>query len=195
LNYKLFVLQIIGIVKHIRRMPALPSGRSRGAIVADKGEELGAAAEMAPSPGGEGEIELGRLNQLLGYQLRRASVSAFQNFDIHLAKDRISPGQLGILLLAEANPGINQTRVGKALGIDRSTLVSMIDQLESRGFLARTPSPTDRRSHALRLSRGGEAFLRGIAVRLERHESEIAVRLSADERTTLLLLLMRVAAG
>ncbi len=161
----------------------------------DKGEAASLVADPAnvTAPMADDDIALGKLNRLLGYHLRRASVAAFQNFALHLAKDRISPAQLGILLLTEANPGINQTRVGKALGIDRSTLVSMIDLLETRGYLARTPSPTDRRSHALRLGRAGETFLRGIDARIDRHENEIAAGLSAAERKTLMALLMRVA--
>ena len=79
--------------------------------------------------------------------------SRFQSFNAHLAEDRISPGQLGVLLMREANPGINQTRLGKALGIDRSTLVAMIDLLEGRSLVARTPSAVDRRSHALSSTR------------------------------------------
>ena len=100
----------------------------------------------------ENAVDLGHLSALLGYHLRRAEVFAFQNFAAHLGADGVSPGQLGVLLLVEANPGSNQTRIGKALGIDRSTLVSIIDMLEKRGLIRREPSPTDRRSHALVLS-------------------------------------------
>jgi DNA-binding MarR family transcriptional regulator len=154
--------------------------RSRGADEAEDRRE----AEAAPSRG--------RLEGLLGYFLRRADVFAFQNFNAHMAEDRVSPGQLGVLLMCEANPGINQTRLGRALGIDRSTLVAMIDLLESRGLVARTPSATDRRSHALKLTRQGEAFLKAMQPRLQRHEAEIARNLSAAERRQLMELLARI---
>ena len=97
-----------------------------------------------------------------------------------------------MLLLVEANPGSNQTRIGKALGIDRSTLVSIIDMLEKRGLIRREPSPTDRRSHALVLSVEGAAFLRAIRPRLDAHEAEIARNLSAAERAQLRDLLQRL---
>jgi DNA-binding MarR family transcriptional regulator len=141
----------------------------------------------------DGEPNRGRLEGLLGYFLRRADVFTFQSFNAHLAEDRLSPGQLGVLLMCEANPGINQTRLGKALGIDRSTLVAMIDLLESRGLVARTPSAIDRRSHALKLTRQGEAFLKALQPRLQRHEAEIARSLSAAERRQLMELLARIA--
>ena len=153
--------------------------RSRGA---DEAEERADA-----------EPNRGRLLGLLGYFLRRADVFTFQNFNAHMAEDRISPGQLGVLLMCEANVGINQTRLGKALGIDRSTLVAMIDLLESRGLVARTPSAIDRRSHALKLTRTGDAFLKAMQPRLARHEAELVRNLSAAERRQLIDLLARIA--
>lgn len=134
----------------------------------------------------------GRLTDLLGYHLRRADTFTFQNFGAVLEQDQISPGQLGVLLMVEANPGINQTQAGRALGIDRSTLVSIIDNLESRDLVARTPSPTDRRSHALMLTDAGARFLKDAAPRLAAHEAEIARNLSAAERATLISLLQRI---
>ena len=141
---------------------------------------------------GKGRARKGRLEDLLGYHLRRAEVWAFQSFGAALAKDRVSPGQLGVLLTVEANPGINQTRVGKALGIDRSTLVAMIDGLEGRNLLARTQSPSDRRSHALILTATGERFLDDLSPRLEAHERELVRNMSAEERAVLIDLLSRI---
>lgn len=155
-----------------------------------------AAAEEAAAPEGrEGDAEdRGRLEDLLGYHLRRAEVFAFQSFGAGLAQDRISPGQLGVLLMIQANSGINQTRVGRALGIDRSTLVSIIDSLEERGLVERTPSPTDRRSHALLLTANGEQFLKALSPRLEAHEAELVRNLEPAERAVLIDLLRRVVA-
>lgn len=154
------------------------------------------ADEAAPPPdpaAAEPPVARGRLAGLLGYHLRRAEVAAMQNFGRHLGRANVSPGQLGVLLTVEANPGINQTRIGRALGIDRSTLVALIDRLEARGFVARKPAPSDRRSHALALTRAGENFLAALAPDLARHEDEIAAGLSPPERRRLIALLARVA--
>jgi len=134
----------------------------------------------------------GGLSDLLGYQLRKAQVAAYQNFAEVLENQNISPGQVGVLLLVRANPGVNQTRVGNALGIDRSTLVAVIDRLEGRELIARTPSLKDRRSHALLLTSAGEAYLKSMLPRLREHERQIAVRLTDDERRNLIALLARV---
>jgi DNA-binding MarR family transcriptional regulator len=98
-----------------------------------------------------------------------------------------------VLALVDANPGLSQTQLGNALGIDRSTVVAVIDKLESRGLLMRKPSPHDRRSHALYLSETGQTTFRRLTERVRAHEAEIARHLSADERASLIDLLNRIA--
>ena len=147
-------------------------------------------------PGGAGrdaEISLGLLTSLLGYNLRRAQVAVFQNFTEIVGASELTPGQFGVLVVIDANPGLTQTQLGNALGIDRSTVVAVIDRLESRGLVARQPSPNDRRSHALHLSGSGKATLRRLTERVRAHESEIARHLSTDEQARLIELLGRVA--
>ncbi|HEX7007277.1 MAG TPA: MarR family transcriptional regulator [Alphaproteobacteria bacterium] len=138
-------------------------------------------------------LDFGRIDDLLGYHLRRAQVVMFQDFAETMAETGVSPGQIGVLLLVAANPGVNQTTVGNALGIDRSTLVSMLDRLEERKAIARTPSPRDRRSHALLLTAKGREFLDGLLPLLDQHERRIAARLDAHERATLIDLLRRIS--
>ena len=102
-------------------------------------------------------------------------------------------GQFGVLVVVEANPGLSQTQLGNALGIDRSTVVAVIDRLESRGLLTREPSPNDRRSHALHLSRAGAEALKRLAERVREHERTIARDLTDAEQASLIALLRKVA--
>ena len=154
---------------------------------ADSGGKAKSRAAADDSP-----LDFGRIDDLLGYHLRRAQVLMFQDFADAMAETGISPGQIGVLLLVAANPGVNQTTVGNALGIDRSTLVSMLDRLEARKVVERTPSPRDRRSHALVLTAKGQEFLAALLPRLDKHEARIAGRLNAAERATLIGLLRRI---
>jgi DNA-binding MarR family transcriptional regulator len=143
--------------------------------------------------GGGNAVGLGMLSSLVGYHLRRAQVAVFQNFTEVVGASELTPGQFGVLALVDANPGLSQTQLGNALGIDRSTVVAVIDKLETRGLLMRKPSPHDRRSHALYLSETGQAAFRRLTERVHAHESEIARDLSADERASLIDLLSRIA--
>jgi len=141
----------------------------------------------------DAEISLGLLPGLLGYNLRRTQVAVFQNFTEVVGAAELTPGQFGVLVVIDANPGLSQTQLGNALGIDRSTVVAVIDRLESRGLVARQPAPNDRRSHALHLSDSGKATLRRLTERVRAHERQIARHLAADDQARLIELLRRVA--
>ncbi len=96
------------------------------------------------------KLDLGVLPELLGYQLRRAQLAVFQHFAATLGDRSITPGQVGLLVLVSRNPGISQTALASAVGVERSTLGEAIDRLVKRRLLVRKPAPRDRRSHALR---------------------------------------------
>jgi DNA-binding MarR family transcriptional regulator len=146
----------------------------------------------AAKPNGGG-IELGLLTSLLGYHLRRAQVAVFQHFTATMGEADITPGQFGVLSVINSNPGLSQTQLGNALGIDRSTVVAVIDRLEARGLVKRTASPNDRRSHALRLSEDGARLLQRLEEMVRAHERHIGRELSAEDQQVLIRLLDRIA--
>ncbi|MCK6450438.1 MAG: MarR family transcriptional regulator [Alphaproteobacteria bacterium] len=134
----------------------------------------------------------GVLDGLLGYHLRRAQFAVFQDFAATMRGMGITPGQFGVLALIQANPGLTQSALGEAMGVDRSTVVAVIDRLESRGLVRRAPSPNDRRSYALILDDEGVRRFAAALKRVRVHERRIARRLTAAERATLVELLRRV---
>ena len=76
-----------------------------------------------------------------------------------LAKRRLTPLGLsvqmcGVLNLLAQGP-ISQHALGDQLGIDRTTMVELIDQLEHQGVVIRRRNPADRRSYALALTPRG----------------------------------------
>jgi len=85
--------------------------------------------------------------------------------------------------------------LARALGIDRSTLVPILNRLQARGFLVRRASPTDGRTHALGLTPNGEKALSRFARLVRAHEKRIASRLSAAETRALIELLEKVRAS
>lgn len=140
-------------------------------------------------------VREGRLARLLGYALRRAQVRVFQDFAAAMNRFGLTPGQVGALLVIEANPGLSQTALGSFLGIDRSSVVPLIDHLQETKLVCRRAHARDRRAHALELTRRGAAFVRRFFSTLERHEDRVADRLTAAERKQLIDLLNRVATG
>jgi DNA-binding MarR family transcriptional regulator len=139
-------------------------------------------------------IGLGVLPDLLGYHLRRAQVAVFQDFAREMASFGVTPGQFGVLQVISANPGLSQSELAKAIGIDRSTVVGVIDRLEEQELVVRAPSPSDRRSHALQLSERASRIMAELEARVRGHEHRIAAALSPRERTRLIELLRKISA-
>jgi DNA-binding MarR family transcriptional regulator len=140
-------------------------------------------------------IDQGMLPQLIGYNLRRAQANVLQSLQTLMAPYDITPGQFGALYLVFQNPGLSQSDLGAALGIDRSSMVAVIDRLESRGLVVRAPSPVDRRSYALRLSGDGERLVNELAPQVREHDRAVAHHLSRAEQAALVDLLRRLNTG
>jgi DNA-binding MarR family transcriptional regulator len=137
-------------------------------------------------------LDFGLLPELIGYHLRRAQVAVFADFAKTMADAQVTPGQFGVISLIGANPGLTQSALARAVGIERSTMVAVIDALQGRGLVERRPSPVDRRSYALALSAEGEALLEKLKPMVRAHERKLARNLSADDRTKLIELLSRI---
>lgn len=131
------------------------------------------------------------LPRLLGYQLRLAQLAVFRDFAQALGDFDLSPGRVGMLVLIEANPGISQSRLAEAVGLDRSTMVPLLDDFERRGLVARRAG-SDRRTNGLWLTPAGARRLARMKRRVAEHEDRITAVLSGTERQTLLKLLARL---
>lgn len=138
------------------------------------------------------DLKLDLLPDLIGYQLRLAQLAVFGDFAAELKAYDISPGRFGVLVLISANPGMTQSLLASATQLDRSTMVAVIDQLESRNLVERRASPTDRRSNALVLTPAGEKLLKQLKRRVKLHEARIAEAMTAEESATLATLLGRI---
>src|SRR5690349_8726254 len=135
------------------------------------------------------DIDLDVLTQHLGYFLRRAQVWVFQDFIKTLSAVDLRPAQYSVLVVIGANPGLSQAELADRLAIERARLVHMLDHLQKRGLIERLPSPTDRRTHALELTREGQKTLKRAKALAAKHEARLADKLGADAHRELLRLL------
>jgi len=130
------------------------------------------------------------LSGLLGYRLRVAQQAVFRDFARSIPE--ASPGRVGILLLIDANPGVTQSRLAHAVGIDRSTMVGVLHALQARELIERRRGE-DRRTNGLWLTKTGRALVAGLKQRIRVHERRVAARLDPSERAQLLELLEKLA--
>ncbi|MSP48654.1 MAG: MarR family transcriptional regulator [Alphaproteobacteria bacterium] len=139
-----------------------------------------------------GEPGEGILPELLGYHLRRAQLAVFADFARSMGGIDLTPGQFGVLARIAANPGLSQSALGRAVGIERSTVVSLIDRLERRDLVVRGKAAGDRRANALALSAEGRRLFREASRRVRTHERRIARGLTPAEAQVLAGLLKKV---
>jgi len=132
------------------------------------------------------DLALGSLNEHLGYFARRLQVWIFQDFIRTLAPVQIRPAQFSVLVVIGANPGLSQADLSQALAIERARLVRLLDRLERRGLTERRPSPRDRRSHALFLTREGQKLLKRAEGLAAAHETKLVARLGVTRHAQIL---------
>jgi DNA-binding MarR family transcriptional regulator len=133
------------------------------------------------------------LDDLLGYSLRRAQVAMFLAFDAATRGLDITPPRFTALVVIGANPGINQSVLGRVLGIARSGAMALTDWFEARGWVERRRRSDDGRAWGLHLTRRGERLVARMKRSVRRHDRRRAAVLTAAERRELLRLLNKLA--
>jgi DNA-binding MarR family transcriptional regulator len=108
-----------------------------------------------------------------------------------LATLDLTPALFGLLNVIGAREGAIQQELGTAMGIDPSTMVSLIDQLEGAGLAKRRASPTDRRAREVLITPKGRRLLERARKLILRVEDEVLGGLSSTERDQLTTLLRR----
>ena len=103
----------------------------------------------------------------------------------------LTPALFGLLNILGAREGAMQQELGSAMGVEPSTMVSLIDELESAGLAKRRPHPTDRRARAVAVTPKGRRVLERARKMAMQVEDEVLRGLTAAERRELLTLLRR----
>lgn len=138
------------------------------------------------------EVRSPLLENLVGYGLRRATNTVTADFMATLGDLGMRPVLFAMLVVVRENPGINQTSLGRSLGIQRANLVPLVNELAGRALVERRTQPRDKRAFALYLTGDGETLLEDAERRVEAHEHRILADLSPAERNTLRDLLARI---
>ena len=132
------------------------------------------------------------LDGLLGYRLRRAQGAMHRDFMAAVASLDLTQKQAATLWLINGNPGVAQVAVAAALGMDRATMMAIIDRLEERRLVIRQRSSIDRRRQELYLTPAGQSALRKAKARIARHEERFKALFTAAELESLLTALQRL---
>jgi DNA-binding MarR family transcriptional regulator len=99
------------------------------------------------------------LEVLPGHYIRRLQQIAVAVFLSATEAHGITPVQYAALNKVARTPGVDQRTLARSIGLDTSTIASVIDRLEARGLMQRQASPEDRRVRLLALTDAGHELL------------------------------------
>jgi MarR family transcriptional regulator, lower aerobic nicotinate degradation pathway regulator len=134
------------------------------------------------------EIAVAEYAGQLFFRLWRAS---HERTAEELATVGLTPPLFALLNVLGARNGAIQQELGQAMGIDPSTMVSLVDQLEGVGLAKRRTHPKDRRAREVSLTAKGRQALERARELAAGVEDEVLRGLSAAERRQLVTLLRR----
>jgi MarR family transcriptional regulator, organic hydroperoxide resistance regulator len=137
-------------------------------------------------------IDHGGLDDLLGFQLRMAYVAISRHFAAAMDEIDLTQKQTGVLWLIGANAGVSQIALATELGMDRASMMAIVDRLGDRGLIVRERSQSDGRRQEIYLTPKGRRTLAQCKAAIARHEREIAERFSAEELAELMRGLKRI---
>src|SRR4051794_38375173 len=99
------------------------------------------------------------LHDRLGYLLKHAQLRLTEHTAAALAPLGISGRDLAVLTVLGETATIVQQHAAGRLGVDRTTMVDLVDALEARDLVARRTDPADRRRNLVQLTDKGRHVL------------------------------------
>jgi DNA-binding MarR family transcriptional regulator len=99
-----------------------------------------------------------------------------------LVGDDVTSVQFAILVVLEADPRLDQRRLGERISLDTSSLAEVCERLTKRGLVARERDPADARRNLLKLTEEGEAALHRAVPHVEQVGRRLFDDLSASDR-------------
>ena len=105
------------------------------------------------------ELDLDGIDGVLGLHIGTVNTLFVSRLEKHLDPLRVTPKQVAILWLVNANPGVKQTDLSRFFQIERPTVHQFVRQLIKNSFLVNEPSKLDRRAGGLWLTDEGREVL------------------------------------
>lgn len=137
-------------------------------------------------------INVGLLPNLIGYNVRRAQIALWRDFNRSFGRGGIRPGIFSLMSLVQSNPGIAQFELAQALDIDKTAVVGLLHRLQVKQWLTRRRSTEDRRRHGIFLTPRGEEAVDRLREQMLEHEKRFARLFTREELTQLFAYLRRI---
>jgi DNA-binding MarR family transcriptional regulator len=143
------------------------------------GNTVGRRDEVGDAPSCVGALA-GDLGWGLGVVLRAYAMAA------HTAVADLPGGPRGYQILSAAAQGTvgSQLALAQHLGVDRTVMTYLLDDLEAAKLIERRPDPTDRRARRVVATKLGTELLATLNDRLRAAEADVLAPLDGEARET-----------
>lgn len=132
------------------------------------------------------------LTAMPGHLIRRIHQISTAIFAEECAASGLTSVQYAALKAVRANPDVDATRLSSLIAFDRSTLGDVLERLEAKGWILRSPSPHDRRVKLLRLAPEGSAVLDAVEPDVLRVQQRLLEPLSPADRIEMMRMLAQL---
>jgi DNA-binding MarR family transcriptional regulator len=129
----------------------------------------------------------------LGYLLKHAQQRLAEFTAPALAPFGITGRELAVLMSIDDLTPLSQQDVADRLGVDRTTMVTLIDGLEDKELVVRRPDAEDRRRNVVVLTGAGQATMAEAVEAASAAEQQFLSKLSAAEVASLKAALQVIA--
>jgi DNA-binding MarR family transcriptional regulator len=144
-------------------------------------------------PAGDGDFFHPALSRNTGYLISRLGALGQRRFAERMSTLGLTPRRWGVLNVLDHEGTLSQHALGRSVGMDPSSMVSTIDELEAKELVQRHRDPNDRRAYALQMTDAGRDVLTRGRLLAREAQQELLGGLNADERAQLHALLLKVA--
>jgi DNA-binding MarR family transcriptional regulator len=117
----------------------------------------------------------------LGYLLKHVQLRFSELGAAALGPVGINGREAAVLRAIDNPHPLAQGEIARRMGIDRTTMVALIDDLQARGFVRRRQDPGDRRKNVVELTDVGQDITRQAAKAGQQVEQTFLSPLSAEE--------------
>jgi DNA-binding MarR family transcriptional regulator len=130
-----------------------------------------------------------RLEEQVGFLMRRAHQRATAIFNRQFATSGLSPVQFAALVKVRDEGRVSQNQLGRLVHLDPVTIMGVINRLADRDLIHRTPDPSDKRRTLLSITSTGLKLLEDMQAAGRQVSADTLEPLDEQEKAQFLKLL------
>ena len=133
-----------------------------------------------------------RIEEQIGYLLRRAHQRASSIFQMNIGDPNITPTQYSSMVKLNEYTELSQNLLGRLVGMDKATMQGVVRRLKERGLVDSRPDPGDARRTLLSLTTEGQRTVGKLLLNGPAVSRETLKPLNGAEQRQLLELLSKI---